>query len=104
MQPAHNEYSFGNTVTVEKTKTVNELFFQFVSVSPTKKPLIEKEVLQHIKDNQSAESNSWAGMQVQFISRPGISNMATNPKLAKLSEYLKVKENLSNDSDRIKPF
>ena len=56
----------------KREKTGGGMGFQVVSLSPTKKQMIDRNLIKHFKAVQEAEYQSWKGLNVKFTSRPGL--------------------------------
>mmetsp|Transcript_22786 Transcript_22786/g.22005 ORF Transcript_22786/g.22005 Transcript_22786/m.22005 type:complete len:100 (+) Transcript_22786:180-479(+) len=74
---------------------MGEYNYSFVSVSPTKKAILETPVLKKIKAMQVNELKNWKGLQVEYISRPGVANLYSSRKLQKTAEYFKMEDERS---------
>ena len=49
--------------------------FHFVSVSPSKKNMVDRNLVKHLKHVQEEEIKSWTGLNVKFTMRPGNNNI-----------------------------
>lgn len=54
--------------------------------------MVDQLALKHIKIQQQKELRTWNGLNVDYISRPGIQNIIANKKYNRIVEYFKLED------------
>lgn len=79
---ATNSYGSGQKQPVRERKAMG---FQVVTVSPTKKQMIDRHLVKAFKGKQEEDYRTWRGLNVKFTSRPGVGDSANQAGLGATS-------------------